>query len=102
MEEEQHLTGKPGPEGTAKHMTPRRVHMDDLGRVVVPASFRNALGFVKGQELVMKCDDDGIRLYSLSKALAHVWAIADRRRSSSASVVDDFISERRREAAVDE
>ncbi len=77
----------------------RRVKVDSGGRVVVPAGFRRALGIDNGQELLMSLDDGFVRLQTVDAALARVRAIARRRRGSDASVVDEFIAERRREAA---
>lgn len=65
----------------------------------MPAGFRRALGIGAGQELVMSLDDGFVRLQTIDAALEQVRAIARRRRRSDASVVDDFIAERRREAA---
>ena len=84
----------PGP-----HHGPKRVRLDSAGRIVVPAGFRRALGIGTGQELVMSLDDGFVRLQTIDAALERVRAIARRRRRSDASVVDEFIAERRREAA---
>ena len=78
---------------------PRRVRLDSAGRIVVPAEFRRALGIGTGQELVMALDNGFVRLQTIDAALERVRAIARRRRGSDASVVDEFIAERRREAA---
>ena len=77
----------------------RRVRLDAAGRVVVPAGFRKSLGIDTGQELVMSMDDGFVRLQTIDAALERVRAIARRRRRSNASVVDEFIAERRAEAA---
>ena len=47
----------------------------------------------------MSLDDGFVRLQTIDAALERVRAIARRRRRSDASVVDEFIAERRREAA---
>ena len=80
---------------------PRRVRLDSAGRIVVPAGFRKALGISAGQELVMALDEGFVRLQTIDAALERVRVIARRRRRSrsDASVVDEFIAERRREAA---
>lgn len=77
----------------------RRVKVDSGGRVVVPVGFRRALGIDTGQELLMSLDDGFVRLQTVDVALERVRAIARRRRNRDASVVDEFIAERRREAA---
>ena len=87
------------------HATPgrghesRRVRVDPGGRVVVPAGFRKALGIRNGQEVLMVLDDGFVRLQTVDAALERVRAIARRRRTGAGSVADDFIAERRAEAA---
>ena len=79
----------------------RRVRVDSAGRIVVPAGFRKALGIGTGQELLMSLDDGFVRLQTIDAALERVRAIARIRRRSEASVVDEFIAERRAEAAAE-
>ena len=79
----------------------RRVRVDSAGRIVVPAGLRRALGIGTGQELLLSLDDGFVRMQTIDAALARVRAIARRRRSSGASVVDEFIAERRAEAATE-
>ena len=79
----------------------RRVRIDQAGRVVVPAGIRKALDVHDGQDLTISLDDGLIGLQAIDAALERVWAIAKRRRRGSASVVDEFIDERRAEAAKD-
>ena len=83
----------------ARNRESRRVRVDPGGRVVVPAGFRKALGIRNGQEVLMVLDDGFVRLQTVDAALERVRAIARRRRMGSTSVVDDFITERRAEAA---
>ena len=79
----------------------KRVRVDPGGRVVVPAGFRKALGIRNGQEVLMALDDGFVRLQTVDAALERVRAIARRRRKGGTSVVDDFIAERRVEAAAE-
>ena len=79
----------------------QRVRIDRAGRVVVPAGLRKALGIHDEQELTISLDDGFIRLQTIDAALERVRAIARRRRKASTSVVDEFIAERRAEAAKD-
>ena len=65
----------------------------------MPAGFRKALGIGTGEELLVSLDDGFVRLQTIDAALEQVRAIARRRRRSDASVVDEFIAGRRREAA---
>lgn len=49
----------------------------------------------------MALDDGFLRLQTIDAALERVRAVARRRRKAGTSVVDDFIAERRAEAATD-
>lgn len=77
------------------------MRVDGAGRVVVPAGIRKALGIRSGQDLAISLDGDCIRLQTIDAALERVRAIARRKRKSAPSVVDEFIAERREEAAED-
>ena len=79
----------------------RRVRLDAGGRIVVPAGFRRALGVGSGEELLMSLDDGFVRLQTVDAALERVRAIARSKRRGDASVVDEFIAERRAEAATE-
>jgi len=76
-----------------------RVTIDEAGRLVVPARFRRALDIQGRQQLIMALEGDTIRLRTPSAALARLQAIARRHWKGSGSVVDEFILERRAEAA---
>jgi AbrB family looped-hinge helix DNA binding protein len=77
----------------------RRVRIDSAGRVVVPAGFRKALGIDSGQELLVSLDEGVLRLQTIDAALERVRLIARSRRKGRGGVVDQFIAERRAEAA---
>ena len=67
----------------------------------MPAGFRKALGIRSGQEMLMSLDNGFVRLQTIDAALERVRAIARGHRRSDASVVDEFITERRAEAAAE-
>ena len=77
------------------------IRIDKVGRLVVPASIRRALGIENEQTLTARLVDGGVHLQTLDAGLERVWAIAKRRGKTKRSVVDDFIAERRVEAARD-
>jgi len=76
-----------------------RVPVDNAGRIVVPAQIRRALGIQGGQQLSISLEGDVIRLQTLDAALERARAIARRKRKRNGSVVDEFITQRRAEAA---
>lgn len=79
----------------------RRVRVDAAGRIVLPAAIRKALEIHNGDVLVMSVKDRTVRLHTVDAALARVRAIARRKRATDSSVVDQFIAERRTEAATE-
>ena len=88
----------PTPAGSEGRQS-RRVRIDPAGRVVVPAGFRKALGIRSGQELLLSLDDGVLRLQTIDAALDRVRLIARSKRKGRGSVVEQFIGERRAEAA---
>ena len=85
-------TGAPATQG---------IRIDKAGRLVVPASIRRALGIENEQMLTARLVDGVVHLQTLDAGLERVWAIAKRRGKATPGVVDDFIAERRTEAAHD-
>ncbi|MDE0283588.1 MAG: AbrB/MazE/SpoVT family DNA-binding domain-containing protein [Gammaproteobacteria bacterium] len=77
------------------------VHMDRAGRVVVPAGIRKALNIWDEQDLTITLEDDCIRLQTIDAGLKRIREIARHKRKRSGSIVDEFIAERRAEAAQD-
>lgn len=77
------------------------VRIDQSGRVVVPAAIRKALGITPGQMLHISLVEGFVRLQTVEAGMGRIWAIADRNGKSSENIVDDFIAERRAEAAKD-
>lgn len=81
------------------HSMSRRVRVDAAGGIVLPAAIRKALEIHNDDVLVMSVDDRSVRLHTVDAALARVRAIARRKRATDSNVVDQFIAERRTEAA---
>ena len=75
------------------------VRIDQAGRVVVPAPIRKALGIKDKQMLHISLDDGFIRLQTVEAGLERIWAIAQGMDKTGKSIVDEFIAERRAEAA---
>ena len=82
--------------------------VDSAGRLVVPVHFREALGFRPRQKVILNLEGATIRLATaetaVDEAVARAQALArkyDERLGQTGGVVDEFIAERRREAARD-
>jgi len=80
-----------------------RVRLDEGGRIVVPARFRKELGMKKGEWLVIGLEGRELHLFTIAEAIRQAQEIAKKYPPPEGqSVVDDFIAERRWEAALEE
>ncbi len=81
-----------------KSATETRVRINQSGRVVIPVSFRKALGMRAGDELVLRIEDDELRITTMKRRIER----AQRRIRSyvkpGVSLVDELIAERREAA----
>lgn len=70
------------------------------GRVCIPADVRAKLGLKEGDSLVLDATDDGIVLRTRQQAIRRAQALSRKMLAGQPnSTVDDFIAEKRREAA---
>jgi AbrB family looped-hinge helix DNA binding protein len=76
-------------------MTEARLRISENGRVVIPASFRKALGVKAGDELVLRVEDDELRITTLKRRLERAQRLVRRHVKPSTSLVDELIAERR-------
>lgn len=72
--------------------------LDESGRLVVPASFRRALGVKAGDSLLLRLDDEGMHVSTQAQALARAQAVIRRAVPKDRNLVDELIADRRREA----
>jgi AbrB family looped-hinge helix DNA binding protein len=75
-----------------------RLRVNENGRVVIPASFRKALGINPGDEVILQLDDDELRITTMKKRIERAQAHARRYLKPGVSIVDEFIAERREAA----
>ncbi|MBW4042918.1 MAG: AbrB/MazE/SpoVT family DNA-binding domain-containing protein [Acidobacteria bacterium] len=73
------------------------VVVGDKGRIVVPAEVRARHNWAAGTELILVETDEGLLLTERSTALRRVRALV-----GGAPLVDDLLSERRREAEAED
>jgi antitoxin PrlF len=79
-------------------MSEARIRINENGRVVIPASVRTALGIQPGDELVMRVEEDEIRITTLKRRIERAQNHVRKFAKPGASLVDELIS-MRREAA---
>jgi AbrB family looped-hinge helix DNA binding protein len=75
-----------------------RTSIGEGGRVVLPASYRRALGVSVGDQVVMTLEDDGLRITTLAKAVKRSQAVVRRYVKKGRSLSGELLRQRQREA----
>jgi bifunctional DNA-binding transcriptional regulator/antitoxin component of YhaV-PrlF toxin-antitoxin module len=78
---------------------PVRSVVETGGRIVVPASFLEALGVSEGDAVVMAVEGDELRLYGQDAAIRRAQRLVAQYVPADVGLADELIAERRREAA---
>lgn len=68
------------------------------GRLLIPAEVRRALSMEPGTEVVLRVDEDGLRVQSRQRAIAHAQALVRRHVQGNRKLARELIGERRRDA----
>jgi AbrB family looped-hinge helix DNA binding protein len=77
------------------------VTLGESGRIVLPAAIRKELGLKTGDRLTVSSDQGSIRILSRKMALANIRAGIIKQRGSLDGILDEFLVEKREEAARD-
>ncbi len=72
-----------------------RARVNENGRVVIPVSFRKALGINVGDEVVLRIEDDELRISTLKRRIERAQRLVRRHVKPGTSLVDELIAERR-------
>ncbi len=72
--------------------------LDQSGRLLIPAKLRRALGVSEGDRLLLRLVEEGLYVSTPAQALARAQALVRRSVPRERSLVDELISDRRREA----
>ena len=78
-----------------------RQRVNENGRVVIPASFRKALGINIGDEVVLRMEDDELRITTLKRRVERAQRLVRKHVKRGRSLADELIA-KRREAARNE
>ncbi len=78
--------------------TETRQRVNENGRVVIPASFRKALGINIGDEVVLRMEDDELRITTLKRRVERAQRLVRKHVKRSMSLVNELIAERREAA----
>lgn len=72
-----------------------RLRVNENGRVVIPASFRKALGINAGDEVVLRLEEDELRIMTLKRRVERAQRRVRRYIKPGRSLADELIAERR-------
>jgi AbrB family looped-hinge helix DNA binding protein len=75
-----------------------RLRINENGRVVIPATFRKALGINPGDEVVLRLEEDELRITSQKSRLARARRLVRKYVNRGRSLADELIAERRKAA----
>lgn len=78
--------------------TETRLRVNENGRVVIPAQFRKALGINAGDEVVVRLEDDELRITTLKHRIERARRRIRRYVKPGRSLADELIAERREAA----
>lgn len=72
------------------------------GRIVIPAAFRPTLGIEGGGHVLMRLEDDEVRIVGRDTAITRVQEMVAKYVPEGVSLVDELLAERRREVEREE
>jgi AbrB family looped-hinge helix DNA binding protein len=75
-----------------------RVRVSQNGRVVIPASFRRALGIEIGDEVLLRMGDDELRITTQQRRIERAQRRARSYLKRGTSLVNELLAERREAA----
>jgi AbrB family looped-hinge helix DNA binding protein len=74
------------------------MRVNENGRVVIPASFRKALGINIGDEVVLRIEHGELRITTLKRRLERAQRLIRKHVKPGISLADELIAERRETA----
>jgi len=75
-----------------------RIRVNENGRVVIPASYRKALGIKAGDEVILRMEDDELRITTMKRRLERARRRIRQYVKPGVSLADELIAERREAA----
>jgi len=72
-----------------------RLRINENGRVVIPAPFRKALGISPGDELILRLENDELRITTIKRRLERAQRHVRKYVKPGVSLVNELIAERR-------
>jgi AbrB family looped-hinge helix DNA binding protein len=75
-----------------------RTRINENGRVVIPAAFRKTLGIKAGDEVVLRVENNELRILTLKQRIERAQRLVRQHVKPGTSLVDELIAERREAA----
>jgi AbrB family looped-hinge helix DNA binding protein len=75
-----------------------RMRVNQNGRVVIPAPYRKALGIKAGDEVILRMEDDELRITTMQRKIERAQRLVRKYVKPGVSLVDELIAERREAA----
>ena len=75
--------------------TETRTRVNQNGRIVIPASYREALGIKAGDEVILRMEDDELRITTMKRRIERAQRLVRKYVKPGDSLVDELIAERR-------
>jgi AbrB family looped-hinge helix DNA binding protein len=75
-----------------------RKRVNENGQIVIPASFRKALGINVGEEVILRIADEELRITTLKRRIERAQQLIRGYIKPGRSLVDELIAERRQAA----
>lgn len=75
-----------------------RTRVNENGRVVIPASYRKALGIKAGDQVILRMEDDELRITTVKRRIERAQRLVRNYVKPGTSLVDELIAERREAA----
>ena len=78
--------------------TETRARINQNGRVVIPAPYRKALGLKAGDEVILRMEDDELRITTMKRRIERAQRRIRQYVKPGVSLADELIAERREAA----
>jgi len=78
--------------------TETRTRINENGRLVIPASYRKALGIKAGDEVILRMEDGELRITTMKRRLERAQRRIRQYVKPGVSLADELIAERREAA----
>ncbi len=79
-------------------MEEMRARVNENGRIVIPAALREALGIAAGDEVLLRLENDELRITTMRHRVERAKRLVRRYIKPGRSLVDELIAERRKAA----